>query len=298
MTKLNVAIIIVAGLMLSGVFCDSISAEKKIRPDFYNERYGNSQNGLLDVYFPRGVRNQANPCVVWIHGGGFCGGSKDNVGVALKLLECGYVVVSLDYTLSTERGFPAGFYDCRQAIRYLRKNADRFHIDPDRIGVWGSSAGGNLASMLGTAGDISNFDDELVSDEGISCEVSAVCNWFGPADFSTLFEQLVEIQSPQLSGLIEVEELYFDGPPKDNPEKVIAASPVTYVDAGDPPFLIQHGEKDFTVPVQQSIDFARTLKEHGVNVELVIVKNVAHGFKHETPAQTRKVIQFFDAFLK
>src|SRR5687767_10427453 len=138
----------------------------------------------LDVYTPKAESQQARPCVVWIHGGGWQGGNKmGGAGRVGPLAATGdYVGASVGYRLTDVASFPAQIHDCKAAIRYLRANASKYGIDPNKIGAWGSSAGGHLVSLLGTSADIKEVEGELGT-TGVSSRVSCVVDFCGPADF-------------------------------------------------------------------------------------------------------------------
>src|SRR4051812_42005020 len=133
----------------------------------------------LDLYLPAkstGVR----PLVVWIHGGGWVGGSKNQVNAA-PLLASGYAVASVEYRFSQDAIFPAQIEDCKAAIRWLRAHATEYELDPAHIGAWGASAGGHLVAMLGTTSETHEFDkgENLDQSSGVQC----VLDWFGTSDF-------------------------------------------------------------------------------------------------------------------
>jgi acetyl esterase/lipase len=111
---------------------------------------------LLDLYVPKDARNPL-PLVVWIHGGAWRAGSKDRCP-AIRVTKRGYVVASVNYRLSQQAIFPAQIEDCKAAIRWLRANAAKYHVDSERIGVWGSSAGGHLVALLGTSGNVEDLE--------------------------------------------------------------------------------------------------------------------------------------------
>ncbi len=112
----------------------------------------NGKNLLLDIITPLGQSEERKPVIVWIHGGAWLAGNKDH-NYASFLSQHGYITVSINYRLSQEAIWPAQIHDCKAAIRFLRAHAQQYQIDPDRIGVWGDSAGGHLVAMLGTSGD-------------------------------------------------------------------------------------------------------------------------------------------------
>jgi acetyl esterase/lipase len=227
-------------------------------------------NQTLDIYLPNGkypAHPAPLPLVVFIHGGGWAEGNK-NFPLALALVEKGYVVASLNYRLTGEAIFPAQLDDCKAAIRWLRGNAGNYSIDPNRIGVWGLSAGGHLAALLGTTGDRANGAEGAYTP--YSSKVQAVCDWYGPSDFSTPRKNLngyaLEIASKFLGG-------DFDHLGKE-------ASPVTYVSSQTCPFLIVHGENDHIVPVAQAQELYDKLKAVDVDVSLLIIPGEDHGFRN------------------
>lgn len=245
-----------------------------------------------DLYLPASNPSGARrPAVVIIHGGGWTGGDKGaareiNIGTNLALN--GYVGLSINYVLaSTNKGtakatWPQNLHDCMTAVRWLRKNAERLQVNPERIGVIGGSAGGHLAAMLAVIGGKDGLDPQGPYGE-FSCRVQCAVDLYGPAD---------------LSGRLHLTMLGRSS--EEAPELYRAASPVTYVDKLDPPILIVHGTADKTVDVAQSRLFAAKLKEAGARHELVIVEGAPHTF-HLQPKQRDLrpvVLGFFDQHLK
>jgi acetyl esterase/lipase len=243
---------------------------------------------LLDLYMPEKADGPL-PLIVWIHGGGWRKGSKDGNVLPLRMTRQGYAVASINYRLSGEAIFPAQIEDCKAAIRWLRANAKKYNLDPDRFGAWGSSAGGHLVALLGTSGDVPEFDkgDHLK----VSSRVQAVCDYFGPTDFLLMGGSHDNADSP--------ESLLVGGPIQKNKEKAAKANPITYVTKDDPPFLIVHGDKDPAVPVTQSELLHEALKKAGVESKLHIIKGGGHGGKGFTdPKVVEMVNGFFDKHLK
>ena len=163
---------------------------KVITATLTNIAYANTSNAqVLDLYLPKG--DGPFPVVVNIHPGGFFSGDKDMVpGTPGKtMLEAGYAIASINYRLSGEAPFPAAVQDAKAAVRFLRANAVKYNLNPDKIAAFGQSAGGNIASMLGTAGDVAEFDDPSLGNAGVSSRVQATINWFGPNDFSQMDAQ-------------------------------------------------------------------------------------------------------------
>jgi len=245
----------------------------------------------LDLYLP--LRNEGSdvlPLVVWVHGGAWMAGSKENCPL-VRFLKHGFVVASINYRLSQHAIFPAQLEDCKAAIRFLRANADQYNIDPNRIGVMGDSAGGHLVALLGTTSDVNDFDKG--TNLHVSSKVQAVCDYFGPTDFTKMsdFESEMDHDAPD-----SPESKLLGGPVQENHEACKKANPITYISKNDPPFLICHGDKDMTVPHNQSVLLNEALKKAGVDVKFHTVKGGGHGFKD--PKIDQMVLMFFEKHLK
>jgi acetyl esterase/lipase len=217
------------------------------------------------------------------------------------MLERGYAVVDVGYRLSGEAIFPAQVEDCKAAIRWIRANANKYGFDSDRIGAWGSSAGGHLVAFLGTAGDVKEFDTD--TNAQYSSRVQAVCDWFGPTDFLQMDEHMIGGNRLVHDEPGSPESLLVGGPIQDEPYKSLAgkADPITYVTRDDPPFLIMHGDKDMLVPLHQSELLLAALKKADVSASLYIVKGGGHGLRggKETPEELFEMVaNFFDKQLK
>jgi acetyl esterase/lipase len=245
----------------------------------------------LDMYYPQTMPHPA-PAVVYVHGGSWSAGDKkDSIGMTdvPELLARGYLVVSIDYRRAPEWQFPTQLEDAKCAIRFLRQNAKRFNLNPQRIGAWGHSAGGHLASLLGTTDKGAGFEGpNNYLDQ--SSQVQAVANLCGRAD---------------LRGMPEDKAQSVFGAASNSARLLEHASPITFVTPDDPPFLILHGEKDTVVPPQVSQKFHDRLQAAGVPVKLVIVKDADHTFQpvegtmNPTRAEMTKLIaDFFDQYLK
>jgi acetyl esterase/lipase len=248
---------------------------------------------LLDLFRSRSAA-QPLPLVVWVHGGAWRSGDKA-ANAALALSVRGYAVASINYRLSGVAKFPAQIEDCRAAIRWLRANAARYRIDPTRIGVWGSSAGGHLVALLGTAGDVARWDG-VGGNADQSARVQAVCDFYGPTDLTA-----DKIPGKGRGADSPVGRL-LGGPVDNHKEEAAQANPINYISADDPPFLIFHGEQDETVPIEQSELLEAALKKAGVESTFVRVKNAGHGFlpgSEPSLAEIREqVVRFFDKHLK
>lgn len=250
----------------------------------------------LDLYLPkRGSDDEKLPLVVWIHGGGWQGGSKEGCP-ARHLTGEGFAVASVNYRLSGHATFPAQIHDCKTAIRFLRANADKYGLDPDRVGVWGSSAGGHLVSLLGTSGDVKELEGpDLYADQ--SSRVQAVCNYYGPTELLKMGEQSGPNSRLDHDSPNSPESKLLGGPVQQQVELARLASPMTHISKDDPPFLTVHGDADPVVPVQQGKTFHEALKQAGVDSELYVVKEGGHG-NFRDDSLSGKVTAFFERTLK
>jgi len=235
----------------------------------------------LDLYLPENPRGKL-PVVVWIHGGGWQAGSKDGCPpVREGFVAKGYAVASLNYRLSQHAVFPAQIDDCLAAIRWLKDNATKYHLDPERFGLWGASAGGHLVALAGTRGG----DDP-------GTRVAAVCDYFGPTDFE------VFVTTPgyeRHAGEKSAETALFGGPVAEQRKLAREANPIRYIDKDDPPFLIVHGDEDKVVPLNQSELLAKALEEKGVPVTLKVIDGGAHGGPGFQKADIREQVEAFFA---
>lgn len=241
----------------------------------------------MDVFVPADV--DAAPCVVWIHGGAFMFGSRRHpptewpAGLLFKkLIDAGLAVASIDYRHARESPFPAQLHDAKASVRYLRAFAVELGIDPERIAVWGESAGGQLASLVGMVRE----DAELEGTEGVSpgrSDVAAVVDFYGTSDIATVGSMIDKMPAHVRAALersgrpiVEPLNVLVEGSPLRDARA--AASPVSHVAEGAPPFLIVHGEDDRGVPISQSEELVAALERCGVPVEFVRVPGAGHVF--------------------
>ena len=252
----------------------------------------------LDIYIP-GTAAKPMPVIIWVHGGGWKGGSKGGISRPVGVLSRGYALVSVEYRLSGEAIWPAQIEDCKAAVRWTRANAKAYGLDRDRIGAWGSSAGGHLVAMMGVAGDVEKFDTHREYAK-TSARVQAVCDWVGPTDFTQM-----DAHRPQGARLVHddpdsPESRLVGGPIQNDPYSAICAdaNPIHYVTNDDPPILIMHGDRDMSVPVHQSELFYKALKKAGVDATFYVVKGGGHGFRdarNDSPEDlSNMAIDFFD----
>ena len=245
---------------------------------------------LLDLYLPERAQDESVPVVLWVHGGGWKNGSKEKAKAAW-LAEEGYAVVSINYRLTDVAQWPAQIDDCREAVRWARRNSSVFGFDLDRIGTWGSSAGGHLVALMGTL--------PYPENESVSSRVQAVCDWFGPTELLTMPPNNVG------EGRTEEDVANSNGAKllgctvKDCPELARQASAYDNVSKDDAPFLIMHGDEDPGVPIQQSIQFYDRLRKTGVPVQYEVVEGAGHGGKLFDATEVKAIVRaFFYQYLK
>jgi acetyl esterase/lipase len=247
---------------------------------------------LLDLYLPEKADGPL-PVIVGIHGGGWANGSKAG-GQGSWLVRHGYAVAVINYRLSGEAIFPAQIIDCKAAVRWLRANAKKYDLDPDRFGATGHSAGGHLVSMLATAGDVKEFDkgDHLK----FSSRIQAACPVAGPTDFLQMDAHAPKDARLKHDAPRSPEARLIGGPIQENKDKVAKASPITYTTRDDPPFLIVHGDQDPVVPAHQAELLYKALGKAGVEAKLHLVKGAGHGVGG--PGVQEAIVAFFDRHLK
>lgn len=251
----------------------------------------------LDLYVPEKVDGPL-PLIIWIHGGAWSGGSKAGAGQALTFVGKGYAVASIGYRLSQHATFPAQAEDCKAAIRWLRANAKTYQLDPNHFGAWGSSAGGHLAALVGTAGDAKDLDGNNDNVEQ-SSRVQAVVDFFGPTDFLQMDSHAVNGAMLKHNPATSPESRLVGGAIQENPEKTQRANPIKYVSKDDPPFLIAHGELDPLVPWHQSQLLYDALTQAGVEVSFSKIPGASHGGpQFSTEKMQADVLAFFDKHLK
>jgi acetyl esterase/lipase len=235
----------------------------------------------LDLFLPPARFNSAGPrpWVVYIHGGGWVGGGprrsaayQDWPKVLASLAARGYVVTTVSYRFANEAPFPAAIQDVKAAIRWLKANAAKYNLDPDRGMTWGQSAGGHLAALAAVTCGVTALSPPVPGADAQDDCVRGAVAWFGIYDFSK--------QSPNgPDGKPGPQSLFLGcGPSACTSEQFDRASPVSYVDAKDPPIFLMHGDKDQTVPLAQSQQFEAALKAAGVPTRLVVVPGVGHSW--------------------
>lgn len=297
MKNFRISFVVVFYIILIAVCPDFVSGQTNRVIQFFpegtvlhgNVRYSKDtvSKHLLDIYLPANVKDKI-PLVIFIHGGGWLHNDKyADMGYMKKtvaeIVTSGFALASIDYRFSTQAVFPAQIQDCNEAISFLYDNADKYGLDRSKFAVMGFSAGGHLASMVGLTRN-NNVDAFFVPRSSRFFQIKAVVDFYGPSDL-LLF--------PSSNDPKSAEALLIGAAPFDRPDLSKKASPVTYVDKNDPPFLIIHGEKDDMVPPNQSKLLSSWLKIVGVPNELIIVKDAPHyGPMFDVDEIRNKVMQF------
>ncbi|HWB09393.1 MAG TPA: alpha/beta fold hydrolase [Pirellulales bacterium] len=251
----------------------------------------------LDLLLPKEpAADGPLPVILYIHGGAWRGGSKrEGIAFLTPSVASGkYAGVTIDYRLSPEATWPAQIHDCKAAVRWLRTNAKKYNLDPQRIGVIGGSAGGHLAAMLGTSGNIERLEGKVGDNLDETSRVSCVVDEYGPTELLAMseFPSEIEHDSPD-----SPESRLVGGPVQQRKEVAKSASPITYVSSDDPPFLLIHGTDDPLVPYDQSERFLAALQEEGVDSLLIKVQGGGHGGFRSSELD-RRIRLFFDKHLR
>jgi acetyl esterase/lipase len=278
-----VAISAVSVFVITDAFLASFQSELS------NVSYCNLSNinEKMDIYFPSILRTQNNlrePVVIFVHGGGWIAGDKteNDFGFFQKLLNNSFIVASINYflpgTTVPPYGFPLNIEDVACAVRFLRANASQYHIDAQHIGLLGDSAGGNLVSLEALSSLNSTFDN-VGQYTGYSSQVQAVADPYGPTNITDppfLYNPIIRNYTTESGRNVNIFQVVFGN----SIQNMIRASPVDYVTSTVPmpPFLIEQGRNDTTVPMSQSVELYNALKAHGGSVQLVLVDNAGHGF--------------------
>jgi acetyl esterase/lipase len=267
----------------------------------YVDGGGATQSLLLDLMVPAAAPAPV-PLVIWVHGGGWSSGSRLPIPSNVSALcDRGFAVASIDYRFTTVARWPAQIQDCKGAVRWLRAHAAQYGIDPDRFGVWGASAGGQLVSMLGTSGGVAteilgnaqvDLEGTVGGNAGVSSRVQAVVDWYGAVDFLQM-RYFPTPSAPNHDAATSAESKLIGGPVQDNPELAATASPLTYVTPDDPPFLVMHGTNDTLYPFHQSRLLVDALAAAGVPVTFTPVPNAGHGGSAWNPAWINQAVEDF-----
>lgn len=224
----------------------------------------------LDLHRPQA---ENPPLIVYVHGGAWRAGTKSDVPI-YDLLGQGFAIASVDYRLSTQAQFPAQAHDIKAAIRYLRANAARLHINANQVAIAGSSAGGHLAALVGVTNGNQDLEGKLGEHLDQSSDIACIISLYGASNLQTILGQStedgLEVRVPAL-------KLLLGGLPNQQPDLARLASPVAHLDKKDPPLLLIHGGADPQMPPQQSEELAKAYTATGLTVTHLVLPTSLHG---------------------
>ena len=256
------------------LICLTTASAMAAEPTHRDLEYGHvgQHRLLLDLYLPP-KSSKPVPLVIWIHGGAWRAGSKDSVPVE-QWMQQGFAIASVDYRLSTVAKFPAQIHDIKAAIRWLRGNAKSYAFDSDRFIVAGSSAGGHLAALVGVSNGVPELEGDVGDFKSTNSDVQAIVSFFGASNLESILSQ----STPHgLSVRVPALELLLGGQPDQKPDLAKLASPMTHVDATDPPLWLIHGDADPQMPIEQSHELHQRYADLKLQVDFEIVKGGKHG---------------------
>ncbi|WP_246629062.1 prolyl oligopeptidase family serine peptidase [Mesobacillus maritimus] len=260
-------------------------------------KYGDKEL-KLHLLIPDDHKSKRKPLIIFIKGSSW---GKDRpqdtfafIPQLVQLAKSGYVVASVEHRTSHEAKFPSQIQDIKAAVVFLKEKAPEYQINPELVGVWGTSSGAHLAALVGTSCHVPELEGSKRTSKVNSC-VQAVVDWYGPTDFLQMSKAPIKYNAEDPES---AESLLIGGPLQNNKEKVRKANPITYVSAETPPFLIMHGDKDKRVPFNQSELLYEALKKENVDVTFYKVKGGGHGSGFSTPELINLVQGFFDKHLK
>jgi acetyl esterase/lipase len=283
----------------------------------------------MDIYQDLNQKTPG-PCIIYYFGGGWMYGEYKQVTQKavycrelIRLVEQGFTVVSPSYRLASQSVFPACIHDCKGAVRFLKANSEKYHIDPDRIGVLGNSAGGHLAAMVAMSTNCSEMEGDVGGNQEYTSAVRAATIFYAPSDLVALLRNDANEAIKNLSGtevdnanksmnhvitqilgytepgksLLDLNQLLESGDTGDSDWKYIElakkCSPITYVNADCPPIMILHGGKDPLVPIDQSESLYKALVSSNADVMYLSVSLANHG-----PTMGNEADQMAYQFLK
>ena len=283
MKRFLVLLFLIAPVARAGTFT-TVDAIEYARP--------NGKPLLMDLRVPDG--DGPFPVILYLHSGAWITGDRFG-GPAIRQASRGYAVASIDYELAPDAIWPAQIEDCKAAVRWLRANAARYHLDPSRIGVFGTSAGGHLAAVLGTSSGDGSLEGMDLGNAQFSSSVRAVVDLYGPTDLLKMDEQKLPCY-PGLSANASFmpPSLLMGCAIQSCKEKTMTSNPITYITPDNPPFLIMQGKADCLVPWQQSQMLYDALRGAGVPATLVLLPTAGHADDQFDDAANAAIV---DAFL-
>jgi acetyl esterase/lipase len=186
----------------------------------------------------------------------------------------GFAIASVDYRLSPEAPFPAQIHDIKAAIRFLRANCDRYHLDSNRFIIAGASAGGHLAALAGVSDGVAELEGALGQHLQTSSKVQAIVSFYGASNLQTILAQSTPFG---LNMRVPALELFLGGQPDTKPDLARLASPVAHVDRSDPPLWLFHGDQDPQMPINQAHELHGAYKRAGLPASFEVLHEAKHG---------------------
>lgn len=262
-----------------------------------NINYAGNNNSAqtLDILIPDNKKSEILPALVFIHGGGWKGGRKEQAFRSLTpfLKDGNYIGFSIDYRLSDEAKWPAQIHDCKAAIRWIKAKADKYEIDRNKIGIWGTSAGGHLAVMLALTSESGDFNGTVGQHLKESSDITCAIDGFGPTDFLTMDDRSGAFVHAEASS---PESRLIGGKIFENKDRAMDASPVSWVNSTCKPMLIYHGTVDDKVIIEQSDKLHNLLNKANTNdIYYIKINDGAHGVRH--PELSKQMELFFQKYL-
>ena len=284
LTILSVLSTLMAIALITSANAEEIVFERDI--EYANPDGQHLQLNLAHPKAGSGLR----PAVLCIHGGGFRAGKREGWDKRCQqLAEQGFVAATASYRLAPKYPFPAAIHDVKSAVRWLRANAEKYQIDPERIGVVGDSAGGHLAQFLGVTAGVAEFEGD--ANPGHSSRVTCVVNYYGPSDFTKSYGKSVDAA--------EVLPLWLGGDAVQQLHRHVLASPLNWVTPHAAPTLLIHGTHDKYVAHEQAVWMHDRLQAADVDVTLLTLENAGHGFLGDDARRAEEAMfAFFTKQLK
>jgi len=249
----------------------------------------------LDLRIPdagQGTGSAPWPVILYLHSGAWVTGDRTG-GPAIRQASRGYAVASIDYRLAPYFTWPAQIEDCKAAVRWLRANAARYQLDPERIGVLGTSSGGHLAVVLGTSGGVDSLEGLALGNAQYSSRVKAVVDMYGPTDLLKMQEQQLNCIPLDANSPALPPSLLMGCAIQDCQEKTETANPINYITRDDPPFLIMHGMADCLVPWLQSQMLFGALQAQDLPAKLYLLPTAGHADKQFDELKYKQIISDF-----
>lgn len=259
-----------------------------------NITYTRTPDGDLsaDVHAPDVAQASRRPAVIYLHGGGWVKGDKTNPLYRDALVARGFVVISVNYRLAPTVTWPAPLHDCKAAVRWVRSEVNELGVDPERIGIWGHSAGGHLAAMMALTNGNPEYEGEMPP-RGVSSAVRAAANWSGPTDLTQLHNPQWRVE--RQDDIVRAVESLLGGRVEDHPQAARDASPICHVRSGCVPLQTVQGDVDQVVTSMHLQPFHERMLAMGNPSEVHMIENAGHGLPYDR--LTHLIADFFDRTL-